>query len=610
MKFATASAVAALAGMAAAAKDQRTFAVLRFNNKQLVTARADPIVSPGKTASHVHVVLGGSNFGLSSTGETLKNSKCSTAMVKGDNSNYWFPLLYFQDPKNHKFEPVEVFYSNAYYFFEPTNDDIKAFPLGLQILTGDLNERLPPAAGSITNLDPSKGPIQNVKFTCPRNNNNYDNPLLGLPTPMAPWPGEGVGFPDVDCDGYASPLRMDIHYPSCYNPKAGLTNYKENMAFPSDAGNGKSDCPKGWIHVPHLFLEVYWNTPLFNGRWDQGKGTQPFVFANGDATGYSAHADFMSGWDEPLLQHIIDTCNTGTGGMDTCPGLTYGLNKGDCTIASPVNEIVEGVLSALPGNNPVTGWQYGSGGQNYPAPPRNGDSGSSASTSAAPTKPAATSSNPAASASSPAYSAPVYSPPAQSAPANSGKPSKPSSTQVAGTRTAESNPSSYPTPSAPAPSDSLPAECSGKVHTVWQTVTVTAGSPAAPTGAPSQNSTTVSGFKSAGCFKDNINRALSGDVLPNLGPMTNAKCIAHCKSSGFALAATEYGGQCYCGNELVGSAKLEDSACNVACEGDSSDICGGGWALSVYSEDGEASLKSAKVRRALGHLHQHRSNRH
>ena len=74
---------------------------------------------------------------------------------------------------------------------------------------------------------------------------------------------------------YASPLLADIHFPSCYNPEAGLTDYKNNMVFPSGKGtsNGKANCSKGWIHLPHIFYEVYWNTPLFADLWDQNKGT-------------------------------------------------------------------------------------------------------------------------------------------------------------------------------------------------------------------------------------------------------------------------------------------------------------------------------------------------
>ncbi len=54
---------------AAAAKDGRTFAVLRFyGDGPLVTVRADPIVTPGVPSGHLHTVMGGSNFGLNSTG--------------------------------------------------------------------------------------------------------------------------------------------------------------------------------------------------------------------------------------------------------------------------------------------------------------------------------------------------------------------------------------------------------------------------------------------------------------------------------------------------------------------------------------------------------------
>lgn len=117
MKFQIAAAAIALVGSAASAKNERTFAVLRFTNKQLTKARADPIVSPGKVSSHVHSIFGGSGFGLGATGKDLMGSKCSTAMITGDNSAYWVPSLYFKDPKTGKLEDVELFYANAYYLY-------------------------------------------------------------------------------------------------------------------------------------------------------------------------------------------------------------------------------------------------------------------------------------------------------------------------------------------------------------------------------------------------------------------------------------------------------------------------------------------------------------
>lgn len=80
-----------------------------------MNARLDPIVNPGALSGHVHTVMGASNFNANSTGEELRKSKCTTALIKGDMSAYWFPRLYFEDPKDGHFEPVEMFYMNVYY---------------------------------------------------------------------------------------------------------------------------------------------------------------------------------------------------------------------------------------------------------------------------------------------------------------------------------------------------------------------------------------------------------------------------------------------------------------------------------------------------------------
>ncbi len=151
------------------------------------------------------------------------------------------------------------------------------------------------------------------------------------------------------------------------------------MAFPTDKGNGKQDCPAGWIHTPHIFYELYWNTPLFKDRWTPNQASQPFVFSNGDATGFSMHGDFLAAWDTKVLQQIIDNCNAGDSGMDKCPGLIGGLNPDDnkCHIPNPSPEQIDGVLSALPGNNHIFGWQYGSGGSSSGS--GSGSSGSSPS---------------------------------------------------------------------------------------------------------------------------------------------------------------------------------------------------------------------------------------
>jgi hypothetical protein len=115
MKFTIATAAAVLASTAMAAHEKGTFAVLRFNGKELTKGRMDPSVSPGKPSKHVHSIMGASGFSMSATADDLLKSECSNAKVKGDFSNYWFPSLYFKDPNNGSYESVSISYVNAYY---------------------------------------------------------------------------------------------------------------------------------------------------------------------------------------------------------------------------------------------------------------------------------------------------------------------------------------------------------------------------------------------------------------------------------------------------------------------------------------------------------------
>ncbi|KAI0799243.1 hypothetical protein GGR55DRAFT_670573 [Xylaria sp. FL0064] len=404
MRFTTATALATLAALASA-KDSRTFAVLRFDFDGFLTeGPVDPVVNPGAEASHYHGIMGGSNFGATVEGDQLLDSKCTTAKIKNDHSNYWIPSLFFQDPKNGTFQKVPLFYMNVYYFFEATDDEIKPFPVGLKMLSGDAKTRSPPASGGALNLDPDNGtPINSVQWTCPRS--SYDPPsypvdsdgtTAGIVDPNNK--GSGAGFPLYPCDGYASPLRQDIHFPSCYNPEAGLDDHENNMKFPSNVGF-KQNCPEGWIHTPHIFYEVYWNTPLFDDYWTPDGKTQPFVLATGDATGYSSHGDFISGWDQNTLQTIIDTCDAGDSGMDQCPQIPGGLNDAkECKIAPAFGSILDNgkIIQDLPVvGNLITGWGKGgvSGGSVNP-PAASGSSSQNAaatSTSASAAETAATS---------------------------------------------------------------------------------------------------------------------------------------------------------------------------------------------------------------------------
>ncbi|KAI0118613.1 hypothetical protein GGR51DRAFT_126388 [Nemania sp. FL0031] len=476
MRFTTTATLASLAALASA-KDSRTFAVLRFNGDGFLTeGPMDPVVNPGAISTHYHGIMGGSNFGATVEGDQLMDSTCTTAKIKNDKSNYWIPSLFFQDPKNGTFQKVPLFYMNVYYFFEATDDTIKPFPIGMKMLSGDSKTRSPPASGGALNLDPDNGvAINPVQWTCPRSSYNppsypanSDGTTAGMGDPNNK--GAGAGFPLYPCDGYASPLRQDIHFPSCYNPAAGLDDYKTNMKFPSNVGF-KQNCPEGWIHTPHLFFEVYWNTPLFNDYWTPDGKTQPFVLSTGDATGYSSHADFISGWDQNTLQTIINTCDAGDSGMDQCPQIPGGLNdNNNCKIKPAFGDILQNgqIVTGLPVvGDDITGWgKVGSS---------SGSDDSSAASSAQSTAQASTtvkaSTTKATSAPTSATETAVASETAASSPAVEAEPSS----STPGGAFVEYPTSTASAVDAPAPTKAPESSAAGypNVKTIWDIVTVT-----------------------------------------------------------------------------------------------------------------------------------------
>ncbi|KAF7327563.1 hypothetical protein MKEN_00335300 [Mycena kentingensis (nom. inval.)] len=87
-----------------------------------------------------------------------------------------------------------------------------------------------------------------------------------------------------------------------------------------------------------------------------------------------------------------------------------------------------------------------------------------------------------------------------------------------------------------------------------------------------------------GCFVDNAH----GRVLLNQQPDTTSQTIEHCVDMcdglNFTIAATEFGVQCFCGNELIaGAVPAGEADCNMGCGGNSTEACGGGSRMSVYS---------------------------
>ena len=69
--------------------------------------------------------------------------------------------------------------------------------------------------------------------------------------------------------------------------------------------------------------------------------------------------------------------------------------------------------------------------------------------------------------------------------------------------------------------------------------------------------------------------------------MTIEMCASYCITSlSYTLFGVEYGGECYCGDELQAGAVVAPATdCSMACDGNATETCGGPSRLSVYQRD-------------------------
>ncbi|TFK36514.1 hypothetical protein BDQ12DRAFT_686546 [Crucibulum laeve] len=299
-------------------------------NNVITTQRIDPVVYPGVVSSHVHAVLGGSNFGLNVSTSSLRQSECTSIPIVEDKSNYWYPQLYFQW-SNGTFTSVSGS-AVIYYLFADAPGNTTAFPEDFKMVSGDPNLRT---------LNASSFAQQAVTFLC------------------LDFNGKSSRYNELPSNRCPSGIRSQINFPSCWDGKnTDSPDHMSHVSFLSTGpDNGTCSDPNFPKTLPRIFLEVYWVTQFFDNFRNQAMTPkQPFVFANGDPTGYGYHADFANGWEAGILERAVDECNCNPYGDPTCCAakqiFTIDQSK-KCFISNTFDEITMGTLATLPGNNPV-----------------------------------------------------------------------------------------------------------------------------------------------------------------------------------------------------------------------------------------------------------------
>jgi hypothetical protein len=143
----------------------------------------------------------------------------------------------------------------------PDNDQLIPFPKGLRMFAGDTLKR--------TETNDFAG--QAVRHRCVGTDGEYTS----LPNKVCP---QGV--------------RSEVVFPACWDGvNLDSPDHKSHLSYPKDGNYDGGRCPD--THPKHfltLFYEVTYRTDLF----DWYNSTQPFVFSNGDPTGFGFHGDFVS----------------------------------------------------------------------------------------------------------------------------------------------------------------------------------------------------------------------------------------------------------------------------------------------------------------------------
>ncbi|KAL1645727.1 hypothetical protein SLS58_003611 [Diplodia intermedia] len=536
----------------------------------VVVERLDPILNPGQLASHVHSFIGANVVSANTDYADTQAASCSQVYVKPDHSLYWAPALYFQDPTNKTFTRVKEHHRVLYYFNRAADPDtgaenfdlIEEFPEGFKMIAGDTNLRAPASTKQLQD---------SIEWFC-----------HGPDVKSSGFPGNFTSCPN----GFAGSVR----FPYCWNGEDfNADDPHAHMSYPkTDAeGNGAPDsgaCPTTHPHIfPHIFIEFWFDTEPFDGLYEMSD--QPWVVSNGDPTGYGFHADFLNGWEKGVLEKQMKECNIGESGeplencFDTWKKDGQEDTRENCSQESSVKEDVEGWLDALPGCNPL---QYG---PEKAVMKTNCDNTASIDTSNSASISVADSSS---SKTASGENAPI-------ATANSAQPSSSSKTSLAVT---------------PVVTEEAVSTTDSNGNVVYVTVTsyytaydAAPTASAAATSASNDNVTLPNGWASSGCHSDAVSsRSLSGKVLAYWGePITSSGCAKYCDEQGFSIAGTEYGEQCFCGNDLAQSEVLDASKCDMECKGAAGEICGGKGALSIFVKDGT----SVKNRKRSQHFHRH-----
>ncbi|KAI1321552.1 hypothetical protein F5Y16DRAFT_405158 [Xylariaceae sp. FL0255] len=297
--------------------------VLRFGCSSVTVERLDPLVNLGSNPSpHVYQVIGGNAFASSiASTDVSQIANCTSCTFSQDFSNYWTANLLNRDR-----------------YFKARNGTYKRVSqIPNRYLDGEVGG-------------------QTVYYTAPY----YGSSVTALQAwiPYAHWPPRPTStWRDYAMERNLLPLlqrsynarisaaitlrRVRITQSTlflCLRSSVLVGFEQQSDSLPSGTFETSRPCPATHpVKLPQLMFEVIWDTTTFNdASLRPTDGSQPFVFSQGDNSGYGQHGDYVFGWEGDALQNAMSANCFGA----TCSALqtqTFDMAN-RCTVPTTVDE--------------------------------------------------------------------------------------------------------------------------------------------------------------------------------------------------------------------------------------------------------------------------------
>ncbi|KAI9327757.1 hypothetical protein DFJ73DRAFT_631962, partial [Zopfochytrium polystomum] len=221
------------------------------------------VVSPGATSSHANTVAGASGFSPTAGFDAVQASGCTSCAVSVDNSDYWYPSLFYINPNNtYTYIPagITTFYETRGNLYN------HEFPRWFGMIAGNYTRR----GQGRTQVERAVG------WICIGREN--------------PGNADGAGIPR-DCE---RDVRAQVQFPVCADGRgfAGDQShvsyaYNNDGTIAFDGG----DCPSTHpTRLVKIFIEVLFHAGDLNCYPFHANRDEPrFVLSTGDTMGLSFH---------------------------------------------------------------------------------------------------------------------------------------------------------------------------------------------------------------------------------------------------------------------------------------------------------------------------------